>query len=567
MRVPAAIAAAVVTLLLMPAAASARQVGHVRVAIDSAAKFEDYGQSAKRHGYVILQSWQADRMRALKRENPGIKVLVYKNLSFAAEGTSSSGRSASGVYYSQANREHPEWFLRNTDGERFTSWSYSWNWAMDIGNADYQRQWAENVLYELQVEGWDGVFMDDTNPTIKYHYTPSRVAKYPRDAAYSAATRSALATISPRIRGAGKKVVANIGSWSEYYSTGIDWLDYLDGAMDEMFLKWGNSRGQGYDPGRWQTQINEIRETQKRGKDFIGISHSDSDDDRAARYGYATMLLAGDGRHQFFALAHDYARENWFPEYDYDLGEPLGPATRDDDGTWRRRFERGLVVVNPTAAAKHVNFGASYRGSGIARAGSSSMDATSGLVLEDPDGRAGGGGPSAGAPSVLAIVKGRGRVELRWTRGRHGIRSYRVMRNGKVVRVTRGRRFVDRKVKAGRRYRYRVAAIDRRGRRVARSRLARIATPRGRRANASRAVRQVRGSLAAARPGGWRSAFVQRRVRVAGKLRWVRVTRVTRPRSAMRLAIRVPSWAKVRLVVRSVSGTTLRSSAFRAGSA
>ena len=569
MRVRAAFAAVVITLLLMPAAATARSVGHVRVAIDTVASFPDYARSAQRHGYVILQSWQADRMRALKRANPNVKVLMYKNLAFASEGTSYTGRSASGVYYAQAHRDHPEWFLHNTDGRRFTSWSYDWLWAMDVGNSAYQRQWADNVLYELQAEGWDGVFMDDVNPTFKYHYTPSRIAKYPNDAAYTAATRSALAAITPRIRGAGKRAVANIGSWSEYYSTGIAWLDYLDGAMDEMFLKFGNTPGQGYDPGRWGTQINEIRETQRRGKDFLGITHSAPDDAQAALFGYATMLLAGEGGRAHFALAHDYAHETWFPEYDYDLGSPVGPPERDDSGVWRRRFERGLVVVNPTREAKRVSLGRTYRGSAIARAGEGSLGPTSGLVLKGDGADGGGRGPAATAPSVLAIVKGRRRVELRWTRGRRASRVYRIVRNGKVMRRTRRRTFVDRRARPGRRYRYRVIAFDRRGRRVGKSRRARVRAPRAmRRARSSAtAVRLVRGSLAAARPGGWRRAYVARRVRIDGKLRWRRVTRVVRPRSRMRLAIRVPRRAAVRLVVRSVKGTMLRSTPFRAGRA
>ena len=53
--------------------------------------------------------------------------------------------------------------------------------------------------------------MDDTNPTMSYHYDVARVAKYPTDAAYQAATRSALAAIGARFRAAGKLVIPNFG--------------------------------------------------------------------------------------------------------------------------------------------------------------------------------------------------------------------------------------------------------------------------------------------------------------------------------------------------------------------
>jgi hypothetical protein len=544
----------------MPAAASARQVGHVRVAIDSNASFSDYARSADRNGYVILQAWQQDRLHALKRANPNVKVLVYKNLAFASESPSAGGLYATGVSKAEADRDNPDWFLRNTDGQRFTSWSYDWNWAMDVGDPSYQQRWADNVIGELRNEGWDGVFIDDVNTTFRYHYDVDRVAKYPSDHAYQGAVRSALVAIGPRVHAAGKLAVANIGSWAGYSSVGIDWLHYLDGAMDEQFLKWGTDPHVGYDPHTWQTQVDELKAAEKMGKDFIGVTHSAAGDDRAALYGYATMLLASDGRHAHFAMAPDYSNETWFPEYDYDLGRPLGAATRDDDGVWRRRFENGLVVVNPTGEAKHVALDGTFRGSGLARASSTQMKPSSGLVLE---GHSSGGSSGGGSlPGVLAIVKGRA-VELHWTRGRRGIKRYRVLRNGRVVAVTRGRRFLDRRARGGRRYRYRVAALDRRGHVVGRSKMVRIAAPRRGRAHASRALRQVRAAVAG-RPRLWKTAFVQRRVRVNGRLVWRRVSRAVRPRSSLRLAVRVPRSAVLRLVVRGARGAALSSGAFRA---
>jgi hypothetical protein len=380
MRPRAILALTALMLATAPAAAAAGTVGHVRCATDTQASFPSYDQSARRHGFVILHAWQQDRMRALKAANPGLKVLVYKNLSFSNY-MGNSGFSAAGVPAAEADRDHREWFLLNTSGERFTSSGYGWSWAMDVGSPSYQQRWADNVIAELRSHGWDGVFMDDTNPTMRYHYTPSAVAKYPSDDAYGAATRSALATIGPRVRAAGKLAIANIGSWGGYPATARDWLQFLDGGMDEMFLKWGNRTGDGYaDLGRWQTQLDELKAADRRGKFFLAITHSDPTDADAARYGYATMLLGSDGRGHF-ALAHDYTNETWFPEYDYDLGAPLGPETADPSGVHRRAFERGLVLVNPTDRAERVAFGGTYAGSGLDRATGATMAPRSGLVL------------------------------------------------------------------------------------------------------------------------------------------------------------------------------------------
>ena len=97
------------------------------------------------------------------------------------------GRRLTGVATQDA-AAHPDWYLKNTSGQRFTFRHYSWMWAADIGNPGFQQKWADNVLAEIGDKGWDGVFMDDTNPSMEYHYDVARVAKYPTDAAYQAAT-------------------------------------------------------------------------------------------------------------------------------------------------------------------------------------------------------------------------------------------------------------------------------------------------------------------------------------------------------------------------------------------
>ncbi len=40
----------------------------------------------------------------------------------------------------------------------------------------------------------------------------------------------------------------------------------------------------------------------------------------------------------------------YFPEYTLDLGAPLGDYVREETGLYSRRFERGLVLVNPSAS-------------------------------------------------------------------------------------------------------------------------------------------------------------------------------------------------------------------------
>jgi len=70
-----------------------------------------------------------------------------------------------------------------------------------------------------------------------------------------------------------------------------------------------------------------------------------ANDQQTMRFGLTTALL-GDG---YFAYdAGTMARGNWwwYKEYDAPLGYPKGPAKLYPDGTWRREFDGGLVVVN-----------------------------------------------------------------------------------------------------------------------------------------------------------------------------------------------------------------------------
>jgi hypothetical protein len=207
------------------------------------------------------------------------------------------------------------------------------------------------------------------------------VAKYPSDATYGAATGSMLAFAGPRIRAAGKLIIPNMGSWRAYRSVVDGWLDSVSGGMDEMFTKWGATSTDGYVTGsEWETQLGEIKATEAKGKVFLGVAHSATGDAAAARYGWATTLLAG-GANSSYALQPDYTNETWFPDYDLPLGAPAGAETRDASGIHRRQFDNGLVLVNPTTSSASVSFGGSYSGSGLTNASAAVMAPHTALVL------------------------------------------------------------------------------------------------------------------------------------------------------------------------------------------
>lgn len=149
------------------------------------------------------------------------------------------------------------------------------------------------------------------------------------------------------------------GEWGIPYMNGILLEDYLDYVLAsnlswnrvlEEYLRWcetphrpcvttivsSSGLEPPYDP--WDTMDEAEREALlERGR---GLLHR-------MRFGLATTLM-GDGYFAYDLHTRWRGQRWWYPEYDAPLGFPLGPARPRLDGTWRRDFEGGAVVVNPT---------------------------------------------------------------------------------------------------------------------------------------------------------------------------------------------------------------------------
>jgi hypothetical protein len=487
-RFSAVLCALVVILGVTAGAAAASPLGHVLPALDSASSSADFSGVPQHDGYVILQSWETKRLQELKAANPNVKVLVYKDLAFSGPGTGTDATSASGVSAGEA----PEsWYLKNTGGKEFTSEAYDWLWAMDVGSAAYQKRWYENVIGEVETQGWDGVFIDDANASMKFAYDPSEVAKYPNDASYSAAMESALAYIGPKVQARGKLAIANFAQWVEAPGTYDRWLGYLSGGLDEMFAKWGRNAGEGYRAAwQWEDQVAEAEYAAAAGKIFIGFTQGAVGETQAARYGYASVLLGGDDRASY-AFTPNYTEETWLPEYEYEIGSPLGAESGDSDGVHRRRFEDGLVLVNPTESTQTVSFGGTYSGSGLEGATGATMPAHSALVLtgtaapvtpEAPISPAPPTpltAPTSPAPPVhpaplpieVVVTVGEHSAELTWTPPQgSGAATFKVVKNSKNVATTRKRHQRVGGLDKKRASDLEVVGYDKRGKVVARSR-------------------------------------------------------------------------------------------------
>ena len=306
-------------------------------------------QPVARYRYAILQAWEYRQIRGIKRRSPGTKVLVYKDIASTRDDARRAGLLPTGVGYAYANRRHPEWFLRDTQGRR-VSWSdWPHAWQMDVGSRSYQQAWERNVAAELRRRGWDGVFLDNVAASMQYpSYLDGRVlARYPGPGDYQRATFRFLRNVGPGLRRQHVLVVGNINDartrvWSR-------WVSYLSGAAKEWWTKSAPGFGAGALTGAaWKYQMRLLERAQARNKAFVAIAYGRVDDLAAMEYARASFLLFARGSRSALTFSTGCGAEPSAPDWRQDLGVPTGGASRVGV-VWRRTFADGMAVVNPTA--------------------------------------------------------------------------------------------------------------------------------------------------------------------------------------------------------------------------
>lgn len=305
-------------------------------------------EEASRRSYVVLNAWESDLAAKLKAANPKIQTFVYKDLSSTRGYACSDGVDDSalptGVGYCSAD---PKWFLLDQDGKRFEYDGYEGHWQMDVGNTDYQNAWADNVIAS-SAKVFDGVFMDNALFACDTYHEGVCPASYPTDESMRDAYRSMLANTRQKFVDAGLKTIANLSNARLYDGAWDSYVEYLDGGFDEWWLTFGDhDLLSEYEQG-WGRQVAEIAANEAKGKITLVQPHH-SGAEQPFRYAYASYLLAA-GSHAAISEIQETDRygdaSQWRPEYDWNLGAPLGEHHEVAPNVHERDFECGTVIVN-----------------------------------------------------------------------------------------------------------------------------------------------------------------------------------------------------------------------------
>jgi hypothetical protein len=224
-------------------------------------------------------------------------------------------------------------YLRRANGEKCAfgwasdKWGHQEIYATDPRNSEWKKlilKVYENMLEQPQ---HDGVFVD---MLIGVSWCPDAIS----NEEWVASIRAILKEIREMADQKGKLVIFNAG---QKFSDIASYADYMDGYLMENFLgAWGAD----YDTGLKAAQSS-----------YIVIYAVDTDDTglkdaKRMRLGLTLSLLNDNTYFAYDFGPRDHGQAWWVPEYDVDLGAPLGKYYKKDNAYWRI-FENGIVISSP----------------------------------------------------------------------------------------------------------------------------------------------------------------------------------------------------------------------------
>jgi hypothetical protein len=279
-------------------------------------------------------------------------------------------------------RRHPSWFWHYHGQRVFQVQS---RWYVMNPDSGWSAYWAASVLREAALLDDDGVFADSLSVPQYLGASGFRppLHYFQGEAAWTQRIDRFMRYQEARLRGR-LYFIPNAGSWI----TTRDRTDYSipDGVMIEGFAEGGAHDFYALDD--WRLQMNRVLGLARLGKVVIAQSYLGPGDLTARGFVLASYLLT-QGPHSFLNMDIGISAQ-WFPEYDLNLGPARDPlpadvaSLRDPGGVYVRRFQRGLVAVNPDSSSHVLSLSAPGRV--VEPQGGGALDAgadTSGWALSE----------------------------------------------------------------------------------------------------------------------------------------------------------------------------------------
>lgn len=295
---------------------------------------------------VVLNAWELGVAAELRKRNPAIKILVYKDLSSTRSysGAVVGGRDAdllpAGVGYRSAR---PSWFATDQFNRRIEWRYFPDHWQMAVWDKGYRDEWVRSVVDEVVGNGWDGVLADNDLTTLSV-YSPMLLSGTSTQAETDAKLRQGLDALideaGARLQQVGKSLVPNIAD-ARIGNSRWERQSRFGGGMAEFFASAYGS----------VSVLGDLREAPEpspaAGRMRLLITQATTDAERETGFA-AASLYASPGTSWMSARKGNYSGGPDILLLGSGLGTPTSPSTREPGGWWHRAFTGGEVAVNPS---------------------------------------------------------------------------------------------------------------------------------------------------------------------------------------------------------------------------
>jgi hypothetical protein len=264
------------------------------------------------------------------------------------------------------------WFWHNANGDmtadRVAS-SVDGKLLMNISVAGFQSYWVSSLEQQVQDGDYDAIFFDSASPALlqgecstadpRLAGTAARDTSFPDlgNTTWIDAWQTWISALNGTLAAKGIPLIPNTGA----FITGWDNTNYglTAGIFSEGFASTSFAESD------WQASTTELLTLAAADKIMILQNYLSDSTDVATRLYYLGNYLLVKGHHAYLDYFASGPLE-YYPEWGIDLGAPTTPATTQVsdllvDGVYRRDFQMGSVLVNPSPSAVTVSLGGTYQ--------------------------------------------------------------------------------------------------------------------------------------------------------------------------------------------------------------
>ncbi len=257
------------------------------------------------------------------------------------------------------------WFLRDTSGGIISVWPGTQALSATTAWNTYLPQYVHDRI--LSTGLWDGIFYDEVSGDISWvnggNVDLNRDGI--RDFAVDADTqwKNGMVNLLRTAQSLDQEKIFVING-----SSTPEFQQYINGRMFETFPTPWEANGDWYEIMR---RYHATQSQVDKPETFIVNANTGNtgnrSDYRKMRFALGSTLL-GNGYFSFDYGDQDHSQTWRYDEYDAYLGRPTSAPKNFDNptdptfraGVWQRDFQNGVVLVNPTGAARTLTFGSEY---------------------------------------------------------------------------------------------------------------------------------------------------------------------------------------------------------------